>query len=310
MNSLIRLSLASLIIVSFFSLLMVLFFPINIMMNNSQTQVDIRTKPHSYRGEAFGLIKPTESVTCFGKKGEWAKTIHLKKTGFVNLTLLSAKIISFGDYSIGLDLIIKITSGLVFIISFFILLQMKGRKNDHSISQSLRVEASDRTNKNSFTSDSTSILESIEFDKFIQNKFNSNRHFRLMEWIGDEDHRTIFSKINMRPILKYEFNVGQFIYELTVECKWYKKYDDDINGIKWSENEQFDAFQQYQKNNNIPVFVIIGLGGWAYQPKYLFIVPFNKMKSPSVSMNLLYQYKNNPNKLIHFDYKVGRLSTL
>lgn len=309
MSNLIRLSLATLMIVSFFVVLMALYFPINIMVNANQTQVEIRTKPHTYRGEAFGLIKPMESVICFGKQGEWSKTIYQKKTGYIDLTLLKAKITSVGAYSIELDLVIKIASGLAFVISFLVLLLMKGGKNDHLISQSLRVEPSDRTQNSSQIVGIYSIKESIEFDKFIQNKFNSNNHFRLMEWIGDEDHRTIFSKINLRPIMKYEFNVGQFVYEITVECKWFKKYDDDINGIIWTEKKQFEAFQQYQKNTTIPIYIIIGLGGWAYQPKYLFIVPFNKLKSPSVSMNLLYQYKNNPNKLIHFDYKVGYLST-
>ena len=311
MSSSIRLSKALLAIISLLSLLMVLFFPINIMENNNQDQVDIRTKSNAFKGEVIGSIKPGNIIMCYGKKVDWAKIIYMGKTRYVNFTLLSPKKLIFQNYSIELDTIVKLILGSVFLISFLVLSRMKENKNAHSVSQSLRVEAKYRINKkNDQPFNATSVEESIEFDKFILNKFNSNKYFRFIEWLGDENSRTIYSKSNIRPNLKFEFDVGQYAYQLAVENKWYNKYDDDIEGIKWSDERQFESFHLYQKSNSISVFVVIGLGGWAYQPKYLFIVPLNQLESPTVKMNTLYQYKNDPNKLIYFDHKANTLSTI
>jgi len=311
MNSLIRLSTALLTIISLLSLLMVLFFPVNIMENTNLSQIDVRTKSNTFKGDVIGSIKPSSNVICFGKKGEWAKIIYTGKSGYVKFSLLSPKKVLFQNSSIKLDTILKVTLGLIFLISIFVLSRMKENKNAHSVSQSLRIEAKNRiSKKNDSRLNSTSLEESVEFDKFILNKFNSNKYFRFIEWLGDENSRTPFSKSNMRPNLKFEFNVGQYTYQLAVENRWYNKYDSDIEGIKWSDEKQFESFHLYQKSNSIPVFVVIGLGGWSYQPKYLFMVPLSQLESPSVKMNTLYQYKNDPNKLIYFDHKANTLSTI
>ncbi len=79
-----------------------------------------------------------------------------------------------------------------------------------------------------------------------------------------------------------------------IECKWRKSYYK--NGIEWAENYQIVNYKEYSEKLEIPVFVVIGVGGEPGKPQELFIVPLQKMNSKVISKSELEKYSKDISK--------------
>jgi hypothetical protein len=91
-----------------------------------------------------------------------------------------------------------------------------------------------------------------------------------------------------------------------IECKWRKNYFK--NGIEWAQNYQIKNYKEYAEKLNIPVFVVIGVGGEPEKPEELFIVPLSKMKSNTITKSELANYKKDISDARFFwDYEKNKL---
>lgn len=143
------------------------------------------------------------------------------------------------------------------------------------------------------------------FEKFIVKKFN-RKYFTLQEWRSDKYVDGIYAVSNHFPDLEIIFEHKHVKETFAVECKWRKSFYN--NEIEWAENYQVKNYKEYAERLNIPVFVLIGIGGKPEKPHELFIVPLERMHSNIISKEELSDYrKEDDYKDFFWDFEKNEL---
>jgi hypothetical protein len=138
------------------------------------------------------------------------------------------------------------------------------------------------------------------FEEYIKNLFNQDS-FQLKRWRKSAliPPDTFISDI-CYPDLELIF-VGKDNYPFAVECKWRSAFN--INGkIDWASPEQIRTYLHFERKRAMPVFIAIGVGGSASNPKKLFVTPLcNLIGYPEVYEHQLIKYKRKPTQRFFFD---------
>ena len=142
------------------------------------------------------------------------------------------------------------------------------------------------------------------FEDYIVTLFDKeSKRFRLLEWRSDKiASNGIYPVSSLLPDLEFAFCGRQNQSRFAIECKWRKEF---VNGkIDWAKIHQIDTYLDYQKKNNIPVFIAIGVGGEPSLPEKLFVTPLiNISEFPEVLESQLIVYKRNPRHRFFYDAK-------
>lgn len=152
-----------------------------------------------------------------------------------------------------------------------------------------------------------------EFEKYVESLFDE-RYFVTEEWTTDIHNKRTGSYVesNKNPdlIIRYKPTGERF----AVECKYrsdftYLERIDD-NGVKWSYPEQIKRYNEFQNKENIPVFIVIGIGIESNIrnkeiPDYMFCIPLTQAKYPEIFPSILQQYERDPSR--DFFWKSGVL---
>jgi hypothetical protein len=87
--------------------------------------------------------------------------------------------------------------------------------------------------------------------------------------------------------------------EFAVECKWRQDFN---NGkLNWSKDYQLLNHRRFNHAKDIPVFVIIGVGGLPSNPEEVFIIPLDRIQSTSLNREQLKPLKRaDPRKSFGF----------
>ena len=127
------------------------------------------------------------------------------------------------------------------------------------------------------------------FEDYIVTLFNK-RNFRLLEWRSDKKASNGAYPINNTlPDLEFETK-GRNSYRFAIECKFRKSFY--YGGINWASREQISVYKDYQNQNDIQVYVAIGIGGLPTNPEELFITPlYHICKYTRVFQSYLFKYK-------------------
>ncbi len=133
------------------------------------------------------------------------------------------------------------------------------------------------------------------FEGYVEKLFARN------EWKIEQDNT--FRKLN-RWVESYSNPDFVFVHRrtgrrLAIECKYkLKEYDPII----WAYENQIENYQNFSKKQNIPVFVILGIGGKPTNPKRVFLVPLNQIKYPDVKIDYLEKFeRRDPKKYFSLD---------
>lgn len=142
-----------------------------------------------------------------------------------------------------------------------------------------------------------------DFEKFMVKKFD-RRYFELLEWTGDKYVDGQFSKTNYQPDLLLKLKSGNYDERFSIECKWRGRFSKEIS---IASEGQLARYKQYQEKMNIPVFIAIGIGGTASNPKELFIVPLKDIHTNVIAMAVLNRYGKDIEKGLRFDQERKRI---
>jgi len=138
------------------------------------------------------------------------------------------------------------------------------------------------------------------FEEYIKDLFNQDS-FKVKRWRRSAliPPNTFISDISY-PDLELIF-VGNNNYPFAVECKWRRAFD--YNGkIDWASDEQIKTYLDFERKRSMPVFIAIGVGGSASNPKKLFVTPLcNLIGYPEVYEHQLIKYKRKPTQRFFFD---------
>ena len=113
------------------------------------------------------------------------------------------------------------------------------------------------------------------FEEYVVSHFNK-KYFTLKEWRGDKYYEGNYAESNRYPDMEYEFSLGDKIVSFAVECKWRSKFKNEQ--IQWATEEQADIYRKFEKEKDMPVFVVIGVGGSPSDPERVYAVPLKALK--------------------------------
>ena len=145
------------------------------------------------------------------------------------------------------------------------------------------------------------------FESFVVKHFDK-KFFTLQEWRGDKYVDGNYPVSSHFPDLEVSFkykkeNINE---NFAIECKWRKNYFK--KSIEWAYDYQIKNYKEYTEKLNIPVFVVIGVGGEPNAPNEVFIIPLSKLKSNTISQEKLKSYKREiADKEFFWDFKKNSL---
>ena len=203
---------------------------------------------------------------------------------------------------------ILIVAGLVCIVAGVYFL-CANHKDNESVSEAVvhtkeKVEETiEQSEEKSDTSDEQDNKDNrakgIEFEKYVVSRF-SRKYFSLKEWRGDKHSNGIYAESSTYPDMEFTFTLRDKTYAFAVECKWRAKFNTQ-NKLRWSYTEQLNRYRQFAEERNIPVFVIIGIGGTSAEPAEIYVVPLASIESVELSKKLLENYRHDLSKTFFFD---------
>jgi hypothetical protein len=132
----------------------------------------------------------------------------------------------------------------------------------------------------------SSIEKGQKFEDFVLNKFDKN-YFSIVKkthpFQGTDSHY-IESNLDLDFIFRYIPSREKF----GVETKFRSDFGSEV--VTWSRQDQLERYKQFESEEKIPVYVIIGLGGMPDNPNELFLIPLRRIKSPELSLQFLSKY--------------------
>lgn len=144
----------------------------------------------------------------------------------------------------------------------------------------------------------------LEFEKWVISKF-PEQYYKLIDWKGDKIVDGRYPESSRYPDLEFELHLsnGALIEKFSVECKWRNAFHDGI--INWASQEKIDIYNDYAKNRNQAVFLVLGVGGSPSAPERVYIIPLEqaqenvlredaieKFRRKEVSKDFYYYAKN------------------
>ena len=150
------------------------------------------------------------------------------------------------------------------------------------------------------------------FEDHVESLF-LKQYFKLIEKTHSFDtnkQRYVESSLNPDLIWQYAPTKEKF----AVECK-YRTTLNNKDQLVWSNPQQLERYQEFEKKNRIPVFVVIGLeltfedesGDEAFDEieKYMFCIPLKEAKYPALYPSVFEKFERDYDK--SFFWKNGFL---
>lgn len=143
------------------------------------------------------------------------------------------------------------------------------------------------------------------FEACIANKFSKD-YFTILDWRSDKYSNGTYAESITYPDFRLCFKSGNFEKEFAVECKY--RSDFYNNGVKWANEKQIENYKSYAAKYNIPVFIVIGVGGSPNYPDNVFIIPLKYIKYPFINNKFLMDCRKNNFKEANFLFKCEKES--
>jgi len=142
------------------------------------------------------------------------------------------------------------------------------------------------------------------FEQWVVKRFD-RRYFTLQEWRSDKEVDGIYAESNKYPDLLLEFKLKKVTKSFAVECKWRQDYHN--GNLEWAKQGQLQRYSKFAQEKQVPVFIVIGLGGNPDDPQEVFIVPLSTLRAEQVKKEYLEQFVRK-NKAADFFFDAKEIS--
>lgn len=124
------------------------------------------------------------------------------------------------------------------------------------------------------------------FEQWVVERM-SKQHHTVKDWRTDRNARYT---ADVHPDLVLSLDLGGQEYPFAVECKWRNSLMGA--GVDMSQ-EQIERYQRFALDRQMPIFLIMGLGGQANAPEELYVIPLNRLENGQLTMSALEPYKQD-----------------
>ena len=145
------------------------------------------------------------------------------------------------------------------------------------------------------------------YNRYMIKKWKGKAFEGYIEKLFRKDIYKLIEDNSFRKLTRWteSYNNPDFIFrhidknkEFAIECK----YISSINkGITWAYEDKIKNYNDFSKKRNIPVYIIIGIGGRPNNPRELFLVPLSSLKYPYVKVDYLNKFKINQKEIINLN---------
>jgi len=126
------------------------------------------------------------------------------------------------------------------------------------------------------------------FEQFVVTLFD-REYFTLLEWRSDKCIDGIFQLTCQFPDLEFYFHSQSESLHFAVECKWRQYFTNGI--VEWSKETQLANHKQFEKITQIPVFIVLGIGGYPNKPDEVYAIPLGEIDQTSLHCMTLKPYQ-------------------
>ena len=145
-----------------------------------------------------------------------------------------------------------------------------------------------------------------EFEKHIVSLFNTD-YFKLLEWRSDKSVNGICALSSKFPDLEFYFTSQSGSLHFAVECKWRQYYNYGMIDI--AREDQLSNYREFQQITQIPVFIVLGVGGEANRPYEVYIIPLDKIEEPRLHAMTIWPFQRKlPNEMFFLNCSKRMLS--
>ncbi len=179
-------------------------------------------------------------------------------------------------------ILLMVGGGLLFVAGIFTYKKSKGEVLPIPQENTVRKKEQSDYEKNKKKGD--------DFEAFIVSKFNKEK-FVFKNWAGDKISNGQYAESTTQPDLLYEWKGSAKNFPLWVECKWRSKAE---NGkLKFAYPKQLERYKNYEKEEGIPIFIALGVGGKPNKPEQLFLIPLRFIHSHELELSKLEGYRKS-----------------
>lgn len=147
----------------------------------------------------------------------------------------------------------------------------------------------------------THYQKGIDFEKYVVDLFlKRSKYFVINDWTNDiyDKRKGIKVESNKNPDLVVRYKPTD--EKIAIECKYRSKYYQNhkvcTQSIKWSNPHQIKQYKTFESSNNIPVFIVIGVGGKPDNPEDMFCIPLDEAKYSELFESVLKKFERKPNE--------------
>jgi hypothetical protein len=91
--------------------------------------------------------------------------------------------------------------------------------------------------------------------------------------------------------LELEFSLKDIKRRFAIECKYRSKSYDGI--VEFAEKRQLITYKNFEKENKIPVYILLGFGGQPSNPSELFLIPVVDLHVPYMGYSELKEFQKD-----------------
>ncbi|WP_052732608.1 hypothetical protein [Hymenobacter terrenus] len=133
-----------------------------------------------------------------------------------------------------------------------------------------------------------SFYKGENFENYVEDVlFPPDRYTLIRRTDTYERNRKRYSEASQDPDLL--FRCKQTQNKFAVEAKYRTSL---INGqLRWAKGYQLDRYKKFEKENDVPVFIAVGLQGLSTRPDAVFLFPVRKINYFHLNFDIALQYK-------------------
>jgi hypothetical protein len=141
------------------------------------------------------------------------------------------------------------------------------------------------------------------FEQYIVSLFNTD-YFTLLEWRSDKSINGIYPLSCKFPDLEFYFTTQYECLHFAVECKWRQHFDNEMADL--GREDQLWSYKEFQKTTEIPVFIVLGIGGEPNWPNEIYTIPLREIDGQFMHCMVLRPFqRKSPNDM--FFLNCGKL---
>jgi len=130
-----------------------------------------------------------------------------------------------------------------------------------------------------------------KFEIYVMDNLFPEKYFKLLHKTHDfKTNSKRYVESSLKPDFLFEDKkTGKIFY---VECKYRSNlYQDKFHWAK--DDKQFQRYKDFESNENIPIYIAMGLGGTADNPERIFLMPLKEIKYPALFPSVLKNWEVN-----------------